>query len=84
MLPVSAAACRKLGEQLDCEYSFAEAKAGLNYHFFDGATGNGVSSRPSNFSTGRNIFKINWCSILFWEVLKMSLAEEVIFASDFF
>lgn len=67
----------------DSEYSLAEAKAGLNNQFFDGATGSSVSIRPSNFSIGRNIFKINWCSI-FGEVLKTFLTEEVIPASIFF
>lgn len=45
LLPVSAAAYRRHGEQLDSEYSFAEAKAGFNKHYFDGATGNDVSTR---------------------------------------
>lgn len=84
LLHGSAAGCRRHGKQLDSEYSFAEAKADLNKHYFDGATDNGVSTRPSNFSIDSNIFKINWYSILFWEVLKTFLTEEEISTSDFF
>lgn len=56
LLHASAAACRRHGELLDSEYSFAEAKAGLNNHCFDDATGNDLSTRSSNFSIGRSIF----------------------------